>query len=136
MKKFIHSVLVVCTVVILANVFSNALLAEDQVKDSPTSNETKPKRPYPFRGTISAIDKEARSITLPGKEKSRTLYFAADTKIQKHGKSAKLDDAVVGDEVAGTVMPDAHGKLMLKTVRFGPKPATDKEPSAAKKESK
>jgi hypothetical protein len=133
MKKFIHSVLIVCAVVVLANGFSNNLLADEQVNDSPTSTETKPKRPYPFRGKISAIDKEARSITLQGKEKSRTFYFTAETKVQKHGKSAKLDDAVVGDEVAGTVLADANGRLVLRTVRFGPKPDSDKDVSTAKK---
>lgn len=115
--------------------FSPVLCADDQAKNAPVETvESSKSRPYPFRGKIGKIDKEARSFTIPGKEKSRTFYLDAETKIQKHGKPATLDDAKVGDEVGGTVLPDASGKLMLRSVRFGPKPATDKTAAKPKKE--
>ena len=134
MKKFTTSVLIAVSGILLFAGIPNPVLADDHEKDEKQTATTKKNRPYPFRGKISAIDKKAKSITLQGKEKSRIFYLNKDTKIQKHGKPATLDDAVIGDEAGGSVVPDANGKLVLKSVRFGPKPTTEKptEKSATK----
>lgn len=134
MKRLLKSTAVfLLTTIFLTSGFVPVLLADHHEKDEKAAVEkTKKKRAYPFRGKVGAVDKKAKSITLHGKEKSRTFYITEKTKIQKHGKPAKLDDAVVGEEVAGSVLPDENGKLMLNSVRFGPKPKEEKKSNKEK----
>ncbi len=115
--------------------FAPSAMADPQEKEKPAkTEETKKPRAYPFHGKLGAVDKKASSITLHGKEKSRTFYITAKTKIEKNGKPATLEDAVVGEPVAGSVLPDENGKLMLSSLRLGPKPESDKKPAKPKKE--
>jgi hypothetical protein len=68
------------------------------------------------------VDKEKKTITLMGKEKSRTLHLQTDTKIEMAGKPATLADAKVGETVAGRVIKSPDGKELLVSLRIGPKP--------------
>ena len=122
-------------VVFAVSGFTPQLFA-DHHEDDKTEKKEKAKKPraYPFRGKLGAVDKKAQSITLHGKEKSRTLYLSKKTKTQKNGKPATLEGAIVGEEVAGSILPDENGKLMLKSLRFGPKPKSEKKPAKAEKQ--
>jgi len=108
-------------------------LAQDKPKEpeAPAATDAKQPRPYPFSGKVSAVDKEKKTITLLGKEKSRTLHLDGNTKIMKNDKAATLDETVVGDEVAGQLRKTDDGKEILVSFRIGPKPPaaakTDKE---------
>jgi hypothetical protein len=106
--------------------------------DKPEKPEGKPKkedgapanpnRTTPFHGKLAS--KTDSSITVG----SRTFAVTAETKIVKAGKPAKLTDAVVGEDVGGSYV-NKDGKLVAKSLRFGPKPEGAGE-SKEKKENK
>ena len=73
----------------------------------------------PFHGKLVAIDPVASSISV-GK---RTFYITSETRIQKAGVAARLQDGVVGEPCSGYVKPDENGRLLAKSVYFGAKPA-------------
>ena len=99
------------------------LLAQDSKAKAPKppaeNKESTAKKPSagPFHGKLAALDKAAKTITV-GK---RTFQITAETKINKAGKAATMEDAVVGEEVSGYVKPDEHGKLVATKVNLGPK---------------
>ena len=84
----------------------------------------------PFNGKVGAIDKTAKIITVG----ERKFQVTSETKIMKAGKPATLEDAVVGEQVAGSYRKTDDGKLNLLSVRFGPRP--EGEPKSEKKSKK
>ena len=111
--------------------------------DKPAQNEAKEandKKPakYPFSGKLAAVDKQAMTLSIAGKEKNRVLHITSETRITKAGKPATLQEGVAGEEVAGQAIKNADGTEKAATVRFGPKPGakegekakTDKKPAA------
>ena len=70
-----------------------------------------------FRGTVSAIDAKAMTLTV----ETRTFAVTSDTKIIKDGKSATLADGVVGEQVSGTYKKTDDGKLTAISIHFGAK---------------
>ena len=86
----------------------------------------------PFSGKINEIDKAAKTINI-GKEKKRTIYITAQTKIKKNGKDATLDDAAVGEEVGGYQRENAEGKQEAVSLRIGAKPEGTAKPKSPKK---
>ena len=108
------------------------LSAQDKEKPAAAA-EAKPQA-YPFSGKLGAVDKEKKSITILGKEKSRTLFLDDQTKIVKNEKPATLADAAVGEHVAGQVRKTADGKEVLSSLRIGPKPAVEEKPAKEKAE--
>jgi hypothetical protein len=83
----------------------------------------------PFHGKLESVDKSAKSIKTGD---GRTFQVMATTKITKDGaKAGTLDDAKVGDEVAGAYREGDGGKFELFSLRLGPKP--EKKPAADKK---
>ena len=84
------------------------------------ANAEKKTAPHPFHGKLNGIDKTAKTISI-GKS---TYYITAETKIQKGGKAATLEDGVVGEQVGGYVKPGADGRMMASSITFGPKPET------------
>jgi hypothetical protein len=76
----------------------------------------------PFRGKIHSVDKAAKTVTLDGKEKKRVIHITPQTRIAKAGKPAKLEDAMVGEEVGGQALRNGDGKEEAVSLRLGPKP--------------
>ena len=74
----------------------------------------------PFHGRLAALDKNLKTITV-GK---RTFHITAETQFKKAGKTATLEDGVIGEEASGYVKPDENGKLVATKVNFGPKPSS------------
>ena len=108
-----------------------------QTKEQPAKPAAEKKQPAdkkpsagPFHGKLAAVDKTARTITV-GK---RTFQITSETKINKGGKPATLDDGVVGEEASGYVKPTEEGKLAATKVNFGPKTETKGTKSGDKKE--
>jgi hypothetical protein len=101
-----------------------SISAQDKTTPAPSAPATtaKPKG-IPFRGKLGEVDKVNKTITLDEKTK-RVFEVTSDTKIMKAGKPATLDDGVVGEDVGGQYTKSADGKLLLKSLRFGPKPET------------
>lgn len=85
---------------------------------------------FPFRGTLKAVDRDAMTLTLAGKEKDRVIHITSQTRFTKGGKPAVLADGVPGEEVAGSARKEADGRTVAVTVRFGPPPG--KMPKADK----
>jgi hypothetical protein len=84
----------------------------------------------PFHSKLVAVDKAGKTITV-GK---RTFLITSESKLNKAGKPATIDDAVVGEEVSGYVKPNEEGKLVATKVNFGPK--TDAKTSNHEKKKK
>jgi hypothetical protein len=96
-------------------------------KEAP-AKEAAP-RALPFRGKIGAVDKTAKTI----KVGERTFQVTADTKINKAGKPATLDDATVGEEIGGSYREGTDKKLNLVSLRIGARPdAAPKKETPAK----
>ncbi len=93
-------------------------------KDSAVKKKTA----HPFHGNLAAVDKTAKTIKV-----GESVYqITSETRIIKDGKSATLDDGVVGEPVSGYAKPTADGKMAATSVRFGVKV---QEKGAAKKNS-
>ncbi len=78
---------------------------------------------YPFRGTLKAVDRDAMTLILAGKDKDRVIRITSQTRFTREGKPATLEDALLNGQVAGTVRKSADGRSEeAVTVRFGPAP--------------
>jgi hypothetical protein len=95
--------------------------AEKSAAAQSSDTEKKPVR-VPFRGKINAVDKLGMTVTLDGKEKKRVIHITPQTRIAKAGKPAKLEDAVIGEEVGGQAIRSTNGKEEAVSLRIGPKP--------------
>ena len=91
----------------------------NQAKGAAEQKSAPDKKPSagPFHAKLTAVDKSGKTITV-GK---RTFLVTSETKLNKAGKPATLDDAVMGEEVSGYVKPNDEGKLVATKVNFGPK---------------
>lgn len=139
MKKNYYGVLLFAVLLAAGSLMSPlSVVAQGAEKEKPAAKaEAKSQRPYPFHGKLGAMDKEKKTLTIIGKEKSRTLYLQAKTKIEKNGKPATFEDAAIGEEIAGRVTKSSDGKEMLVSLRIGPKPAAKpkkEKPAKGKKE--
>lgn len=83
----------------------------------------------PFHGKLAALDKNAKTITVG----TRTFQITSQTRINKAGKPATLEDGVVGEDVSGYVKPTEDGKLNATTVNFGPKVGAKAAPKSPEK---
>ncbi|MDB6030382.1 MAG: hypothetical protein JWM16_720 [Verrucomicrobiales bacterium] len=96
----------------------------------------KKQRPVPFSGSVVAVDKTAKTITI-GKNKLRVFQITGETKINKDKKPATLDQIVVGEMVGGSYRENADGKLEIVTLNAGERgKASANEDSKEKKEKK
>jgi hypothetical protein len=69
----------------------------------------------PFRGTVSALDTNAMTLTVG----QRTFEITSETMITKEEKPAILSDGAVGEPVRGAYKKNAEGKLDATTIRYG-----------------
>lgn len=125
MKKLIVS-LFICAVTACTTL---NLTAADKPADKPGAPEKgekkaekKAARSLPFRGKVTAVDKDAKVLTVG----ERKFHATSTTKIMKAGKPAILADAQVGEEVGGAYREVDAGKLELVSLRIGPKPEEKK----------
>jgi hypothetical protein len=99
--------------------------AADEGKDQSaeaSKAEKKPKQ-LPFRGKVSAVDKAGQTVSLKGKEKSRTFQLTSESKITKDGNPADIDQINVGESVGGLARENAAGQKEVLTLNVGAKPA-------------
>jgi len=119
------------TAIIAAPMLSRA---QDNSTNTPAAPaQTEPAKPKKheglvFRGTVSAVDAKAMTLTVA----KRTFEVTSETKITKDGKPATLEDGVVGEPVTGYVKPAEGGKMAATTVHFGAK--ADAKGGSKKKE--
>ena len=96
-------------------------------KSAQDSKSERKQKQMPFRGKISAVDKTAKTVTLEGKEKSRTFQITSASKITKDGKPAVIDDVIVGQTVGGLAKETAAGKWEVVTLNIGAKAGKAKD---------
>lgn len=100
---------------------TNSVRAQDAAKPAELTAPEKKSVRLPFRGKISSVDPAAKTITLDGKVKKRVIHITSQTRIAKYGKPAKLEDAVIGEEVGGQALRLASGREEALSLRLGPK---------------
>jgi hypothetical protein len=85
-----------------------------------STNTAAPKMPQgmPVYGKVGAIDKQAGTITLQGKEKVRIFYLTSQTRVHRDGQPAKLEEVVIGQWIGGYARPDANGRSTLSTLNL------------------
>jgi hypothetical protein len=98
------------------------VLSRAQDSNAPASpDQTAPAKPKkhnpPFNGKLSAVDTNAKTLTVG----TLTLQVTPATKITKDGQPATLSDGVVGQPVSGSYKKTADGTLNAVTVHFGVK---------------
>lgn len=97
------------------------VIAQDNQNQKPASEQTEAKDKksgtLPFHGKLKAVDNSAKTITVG----ELTLQITDETKISKAGKTAVLEDAIIGEDVGGAYKKSEDGKLNVTKVRFGPK---------------
>lgn len=95
-----------------------------------------------LRGTVTAIDKNAMTVTIHGKSKDETLNVTSKTRIFADSKPAILADAKEGEKVVAEYHTTKEKAKEALTLRFGgagtPEHKTEKAEvkSAAKKPAK
>ena len=100
--------------------------AADKAAEPPAKTEKKAKA-IASRGNVASVDKVAKTVTLEGKEKTRTFQITSETKIHdKDKKPATLDQVVVGDHVGLSYRETPDGKMELVTLNILAKPAKAK----------
>jgi len=99
-------------------------IAQDKPKtpatgQSPGKPASSRKHAPPFRGTVTAVDKSAKTVTL-GK---RVFHISPETKLTKADQPATFEAITVGEHISGNYTKGGDGKLTAQTVRIGSKPA-------------
>ena len=110
-----------CLIAALAAFSSIPGIAAEQKPAPAEKGEKKATKHLPFHGKVDTIDKNAKTL----KVGERTFHVTSTTRITKAGKPAILDDAAVGDEVAGSYHEGEEGALEVMSLRIGPKPAKE-----------
>ena len=119
MKKFIRSIIIVAAIAGLTTLLpTNVSAADEKKKDEKKEEGKKKDAAIPYTGKLTAVDKAAKTFTIP---KDRVIAVTATTRITKGGKPATLDDAAVGEEVAGQYKKGEGEKLEALSLRIGPR---------------
>lgn len=112
----------------IAIALGSSIQAADPVKPAAKTPEAataeakvESQRPIPYLGKISATDKEKKTFTLQGKEKSRVFRVTPETKLAKGEAQATFDDLKAGEEVRGSARKTAEGQFDAVSVKIGPK---------------
>lgn len=108
--------------------------AAEKATPAPAATKEKKSDRAPFHGKLQAVDRTAQTITLEGKEKKRTIHLTGQTRIAKAGKPATLDDALVGEVVAGQILKTTDGREEAISLRLGEKPEEKPKEKTNKKE--
>lgn len=97
------------------------------------SPAAKAARPLPFRGKISAVDQNAKTFTIAGKQASRVFKVTENTTITKEGTTATMTDLVENEHARGSYFKHDDGTLEVKTLKLGPKAPGEKKARKSKK---
>lgn len=88
----------------------------DDDANTPAATNTKSAK-LKFYGPITAVDTNAMTFTVG----DQTFKITTESDITKNGKTATIDDAIVGEPARGSYTKTADGKLDVTKVRFGKK---------------
>ena len=128
MSTIVKKLLLITTFAVLtAGLAGPAFAADEPKKDQPAAEGKKKGGGIPFKGKISAVDKTAMTLSLKGKEEDRVLHITSQTRLNKAGKPATLDDATVGEDVTGQYKKGDGDKLEAVSIFIGPRPEKKKK---------
>ena len=74
---------------------------------------------YRIHGKVSAIDPVAKTLTIAGKNASRTIVVLRDTVLIKDGAETSFSKVAIRDEADG-IAAVVYDKLTVISMRFGP----------------
>ena len=105
-----------CTLVLTSTLFSPGPWMSAAQEEPP---EKAPPRAagLPFRGKISSVDLEAKTLSLAGRQ-IRIFQVTAETKIKRDGEPATLKEARVGDTVGGYALRGEEGHPRVVTLNI------------------
>ncbi|MSU58214.1 MAG: hypothetical protein EXS35_08545 [Pedosphaera sp.] len=112
------------------------MFGQEKKKDAPAPEKKEPaagekkKGSPPIRGKIGAVDKTAKTVTIG----QTTIQITSETKIQKGGKEATLDDAAVGEDAMAMVNKSDDGKVTARRLQIGPRPEGEGKKGGKKKQ--
>ena len=137
------SILAVSASPALADTTTNApdakpIKAKAAKKAEKAVEKAKEGKPYPFHGTVAAVDKKAMTFTLEGKDKPRVIGLNSKSLIEKDNKPATLGQIMVGDYAHGRLEKQGDEEFLVKAA-VGAKPekkAADDKTEAAPKHTK
>ena len=86
-------------------------------------------RAIPFRGTVAAVDKEAKTV----KVGERVFHVSPETKLTKGNQSATVAEITVGELISGNYTKGDDGKLTAKMMRIGAKVDSAEQPDKKSK---
>ena len=113
----------VCAASLAFCMLLNAQQLSPTTTASPAASPaTSPSRPMLFRGKITAVDQNAKTVTVGPMVKeweSLPLKVTDSTKIMKAGAPGTMSDIVQNEQARGTYLQRADGTLEAKTVRIG-----------------
>ena len=89
-----------------------------------------------FHGMIATVDQKAKTFTVAGKEKSRSLRVTDKTTITKLGLPGTMKDIIDNQEVRGTCYKDPSGSFEARTVKLGPLTDAEKAAERSHKETR
>jgi hypothetical protein len=123
-SRYLGAVLILCFCTLLSEqAICQSTSSSPASQTSPNGSRVR-HRPkgflVPYHGTISAVDKDAKTFTIEGRRKSRVLKMIDGTSITKGGETATIDDFNKDDEVSGSYLKDADGTLVARTIKIGP----------------
>jgi hypothetical protein len=85
-------------------------------------------RGLPFHGTVAAVDKSGKTITMQGK-KQRVFHIIPETKINKDDSKSSFNAVVPGVLVGGYAREMPDGTLNLVTLNIHSTPAKPAKPA-------
>ncbi|MGE5208426.1 MAG: hypothetical protein ACM3KL_03750 [Alphaproteobacteria bacterium] len=97
-----------------------------QEASSPSASPKRSLREYPrarlvpYHGMISAVDKNAKTVTIAGKRSTRSFKITDATTITKDGEKISLGDIKQNDEVSGSYLKTSDGTIEARTIKIGP----------------
>jgi hypothetical protein len=110
--------------------------AAPMASTSPAAASGKMPRSIPFHGKVAAVDASAKTFSIAGREKTRTIKITDQTKITKQGAAATMKDIVADEEVRGSYWKKEDGSLEARSVKLGPLTAEEMAQREARKKKK
>ena len=116
------SILKICLLGLLAGGIAGTsaqLRAQDTNRTAAEKKQGKSRQTSvtPFHGHLKSVDTAAQTISVG----TVTIQITAETKIDKAGKPATLQEGAVGELVSGGYTKSGDGKCLATSLHLGPK---------------
>ena len=94
--------------------------AQEDKKEKAEKKEggEKKKGNPPINGKVAAVDKTAKTVTIG----QTVIHITSETRIQKAGQPATIDDITVGEQGMAVIRKTDDGKVEAMRFRIGPRP--------------